>query len=120
MPLKVLTHASARMGIATFRALRFIRKPASRSRPNTAKHGQTRPNTAKHGQTRPNTAKHGPWHLDVNIRQRGSQAPLHLLIDSTGIKVEGEGQGGSGNAPGGVSPNDAEKQDNRIHHKQCR
>ena len=76
---------------------------------------------AFHPQTgQPNTAKHGPWHLDVNIRQRGSQAPLHLLIDSTGIKVEGEGQGGSGNAPGGVSPNDAEKQDNRIHHKQCR
>jgi hypothetical protein len=30
--------------------------------------------------------------LAVNIPHRGSQGPLHLLIDSTGIKVEGEGQ----------------------------
>ncbi len=30
--------------------------------------------------------------LDVNIPYRGSQGPLHLLIDSTGIKVEGEGE----------------------------
>ena len=29
--------------------------------------------------------------LAVNIPHRGSQGPLHLLIDSTGIKVEGEG-----------------------------
>jgi transposase len=29
--------------------------------------------------------------LAVNIPYRGSQGPLHLLIDSTGIKVEGEG-----------------------------
>jgi hypothetical protein len=29
--------------------------------------------------------------LAVNIAQRGSQGPLHLLIDSTGIEVEGEG-----------------------------
>ena len=28
----------------------------------------------------------------VNIPHRGSQGPLHLLIDSTGIKVEGEGE----------------------------
>ena len=28
--------------------------------------------------------------LAVNIPFRGSQGPLHLLIDSTGIKVEGE------------------------------
>ena len=28
--------------------------------------------------------------LAVNIPYRGSQGPLHLLIDSTGIKVEGE------------------------------
>jgi hypothetical protein len=28
--------------------------------------------------------------LKVNIPYRGSQGPLHLLIDSTGIKVEGE------------------------------
>lgn len=27
----------------------------------------------------------------VNIPYRGSKGPLHLLIDSTGIKVEGEG-----------------------------
>ena len=27
--------------------------------------------------------------LKVNIPYRGSQGPLHLLIDSTGIKVEG-------------------------------
>ncbi len=29
--------------------------------------------------------------LEVTIPIRGSQGPLHLLIDSTGIKVEGEG-----------------------------
>jgi hypothetical protein len=31
--------------------------------------------------------------LAVNIPYRGSEGPLHLLIDSTGIKVEGEGEG---------------------------
>ncbi len=30
--------------------------------------------------------------LTVNIPYRGSEGPLHLLIDSTGIKVEGEGE----------------------------
>ena len=30
--------------------------------------------------------------LAVNIPHRGSQGPLHLLIDSTGIKIEGEGK----------------------------
>ena len=30
--------------------------------------------------------------LAVNIPHRASQGPLHLLIDSTGIKVEGEGE----------------------------
>jgi len=30
--------------------------------------------------------------LKVSIPFRGSQGPLHLLIDSTGIKVEGEGE----------------------------
>ncbi|MBD9529806.1 IS5 family transposase [Paracoccus sp. PAR01] len=30
--------------------------------------------------------------LDVSIPYRGSLGPLHLLIDSTGIKVEGEGE----------------------------
>lgn len=30
--------------------------------------------------------------LKVNIAYRGSEGPLHLLIDSTGIKVEGEGE----------------------------
>ena len=30
--------------------------------------------------------------LKVNIAYRGSQGPLHLLIDSTGIKVEGKGE----------------------------
>jgi hypothetical protein len=30
--------------------------------------------------------------LKVNIPFRGSQGPLHLLVDSTGIKVEGEGE----------------------------
>jgi hypothetical protein len=29
--------------------------------------------------------------LKVNIPDRGSEGPLHLLVDSTGIKVEGEG-----------------------------
>jgi hypothetical protein len=31
--------------------------------------------------------------LAVNIPYRGSTGPLHLLIDSTGIKVEGDGAG---------------------------
>ena len=30
--------------------------------------------------------------LKVNIPYRGSQGPPHLLIDSTGIQVEGEGE----------------------------
>jgi hypothetical protein len=30
--------------------------------------------------------------LAVNIPYRGTTGPLHLLIDSTGIKVEGEGE----------------------------
>lgn len=30
--------------------------------------------------------------LDVAIPYRGSEGPLHLLIDATGIKVEGEGE----------------------------
>jgi Transposase DDE domain len=30
--------------------------------------------------------------LKVNIPYRASQGPLHLFIDSTGIKVEGEGE----------------------------
>lgn len=30
--------------------------------------------------------------LKVNIPYRGSDGPLHLLVDSTGIKVEGEGE----------------------------
>jgi hypothetical protein len=29
----------------------------------------------------------------VNIPYRGSDGPLHLLVDSTGIKVEGEASG---------------------------
>jgi hypothetical protein len=30
--------------------------------------------------------------LPVNIPYRGSRGPLHFLIDSTGIKAEGEGE----------------------------
>ena len=30
--------------------------------------------------------------LAVKPPYRGSQGPLHLLIDSTGIKIEGEGE----------------------------
>ena len=30
--------------------------------------------------------------LKVNIPCRGSNGPLHLLVESTGIKVEGEGE----------------------------
>ena len=30
--------------------------------------------------------------LKVSIPYRGSDGPLHLLVDSTGIKVEGEGE----------------------------
>jgi len=37
------------------------------------------------------TLSHRQRTLHVNIPYRGSQGPLHLLIDSTGIKVEGEG-----------------------------
>jgi hypothetical protein len=31
--------------------------------------------------------------LKVSIPCRGSDGPLHLLVDSTGIRVEGEGEG---------------------------
>lgn len=30
--------------------------------------------------------------LNVNLTDRGSGGPLHLLVDSTGIPVEGEGE----------------------------
>lgn len=33
-----------------------------------------------------------PKALKVNISFRGSGGPLHLLVDSTGMKVEGEGE----------------------------
>lgn len=36
------------------------------------------------------TLSHCQKILAVNIPYRGTKAPLHLLIDSTGIKVEGE------------------------------
>lgn len=36
--------------------------------------------------------------LKVNIPYRGSDGPLHLLVDSTGIKVEGEGEWNSAGA----------------------
>ena len=38
------------------------------------------------------TLSHRQKTLKVNIPYRGSDGPLHLLIDSTGIKVEGEGE----------------------------
>lgn len=38
------------------------------------------------------TLSHWQKTLQVNIPYRGSGGPLHLLIDSTGIKVEGEGK----------------------------
>jgi hypothetical protein len=39
------------------------------------------------------TGKHGRQKAQaVNIPYRGAKGPLHLLIDSTGIKVEGEGE----------------------------
>lgn len=34
--------------------------------------------------------------LKVATPYRGSQGPLHLLVDSTGIKVEGEGEWNAG------------------------
>jgi transposase, IS4 family len=38
------------------------------------------------------TLSHRQKTLAMNIPNRGSKGPLHLLIDSTGIKVEGEGE----------------------------
>ena len=38
------------------------------------------------------TLSRRPKTLAVNIPHRGSQGPLHLLIDRTGIEVEGEGE----------------------------
>ena len=38
------------------------------------------------------TLPHRQKTLEVNIPYRGSDGPLHHLIDSTGIKVEGEGE----------------------------
>ena len=37
-------------------------------------------------------AERGQKTLAVNTPYRGSKGPLHLRIDSTGIKVEGEGE----------------------------
>ena len=45
-----------------------------------------------------------PEDLKVNIPYRGSQGPLHLLIDSTGIKAEGEGCVGIVAQPGPRKP----------------
>ena len=42
--------------------------------------------------------------LKVNIPYRGSPGPLHLLIDSTGIKVEGEGEWSEADQKTGVGP----------------
>lgn len=39
--------------------------------------------------------------LAVTIPYHGSEGPLNLLVDSTGIKVEGEGGGASGHRSGG-------------------
>ena len=38
------------------------------------------------------TLSRGQKNLTVMIPYRGSKGPLHLLIDSTGIKAEGEGE----------------------------
>lgn len=38
------------------------------------------------------TLSHRQKTLAINIPYRGSKGPLHLLIDNTGIKVEGEGE----------------------------
>jgi hypothetical protein len=43
--------------------------------------------------------------LAVNTPHRGSQGPLHLLIDITGIKVVGEGEGNA-RKPGGAKRRD--------------
>ncbi|CAM4316899.1 IS5 family transposase [Palleronia rufa] len=50
--------------------------------------------------------------LAVKIPYRGSKWPLHLLIDSTGIKVEGEGCGGTVAA---VRPRKPEARNARKH-----
>ena len=63
--------------------------------------------------------------LKVNIPYRGSDGPLHLLVDSTGIKVEGEGastgarNGGSGarSTSGSTNPGDT---GGRVHDQQYR
>jgi hypothetical protein len=51
------------------------------------------------------TLSRRPKTLAVNIPYRGSRDPLHLLVDSTGIKVEGEGEwhGASMETPSGAS-----------------
>ena len=38
------------------------------------------------------SAERGQRALNVGLSYRGSKGPLHLLIDSTGIKAEGEGE----------------------------
>ena len=40
--------------------------------------------------------------LNVSLPYRGSTGPLNLLIDSTGIKAEGEGEWNAPQAPGAV------------------
>ena len=38
------------------------------------------------------SAERGQKSLNVSLPYRGSKGPLNLLIDSTGIKAEGEGE----------------------------
>jgi hypothetical protein len=44
--------------------------------------------------------------LAVQLCDRGSGSPLHLLVDSPGIEVRGEGGGGSGLGPGDRDPDE--------------
>ncbi len=69
--------------------------------------------------------------LKVNIPYRGSDGPLHLLIDSTGIKVEGEGEWNARRAWGHQTPASGARstselmrrhwksEGHRVHHQRC-
>jgi hypothetical protein len=71
-----------------------VRHGASAGRPRLggARLQHSVPSHCPAGDLQSKSAERGHKTLAVNIPYRGAKGPLHLLIDSTGIKVEGEGE----------------------------
>lgn len=73
---------------------RHCRKPAAAGRPRLggARLQNPVPSHCPASDLQGKSAERGQKTLAVNIPYRGAKGPLHLLIDSTRIKVEGEGE----------------------------